>query len=432
MTMRVLILAHAYAPLMAGGGERAALSLHHWLVETAEVDSVLVARAEPADIGHSAPFAAFRGNPRELVANLPIQDQFSFETDNFALLERMIGELLARVRPDVVHVEHFQHWSLDILPLFARAGVPVVVTLHEFLLICHNHGQMVKTDGRLCHAASPAECARCFPQHSAGDFFLRRAMIDERLASVAAFIAPSRFLAQRFVDWGLAPDRIHVIDNPLSPALVAQAARPGEARPRRSERRSDRLAIGFFGQANPYKGVMTLLEAVELLPDDIADRVTVGLHCANLHYQGDAFRTRFEAALAALDGVVRLHPPYANDDVLALMRGYDWIVVPSVWWENSPLVIQEAALAGRPVLASAIGGMAEKVAETGGATFRAGDPRDLAERIAEIVEGTLTPGPVSGDAGEHRARVAAHLALYRRALADAAPEPAAAARRAAR
>jgi glycosyltransferase involved in cell wall biosynthesis len=62
------------------------------------------------------------------------------------------------------------------------------------------------------------------------------------------------------------------------------------------------------------------------------------------------------------------------------MRQVDWVVVPSVWWENSPLVIQEAFAAGRPVVCSGIGGMAEKVpAGTAGLHFRAGDPGDLAD-----------------------------------------------------
>jgi glycosyltransferase involved in cell wall biosynthesis len=54
-------------------------------------------------------------------------------------------------------------------------------------------------------------------------------------------------------------------------------------------------------------------------------------------------------------------------------------VVPSIWWENSPLVIQEAFMHGRPVICSDIGGMAEKVIDgVNGLHFTAGDPRSLA------------------------------------------------------
>jgi glycosyltransferase involved in cell wall biosynthesis len=74
---------------------------------------------------------------------------------------------------------------------------------------------------------------------------------------------------------------------------------------------------------------------------------------------------------------------YKHDDLPALMEKTDWVVVPSIWWENSPLVIQEAFMHGRPVICSDIGGMAEKVRDrVNGLHFRARDPDSLAETIA--------------------------------------------------
>ncbi len=73
-----------------------------------------------------------------------------------------------------------------------------------------------------------------------------------------------------------------------------------------------------------------------------------------------------------------------------LWRAVDWVVVPSIWWENSPLVIQEAFAHGRPVICSDIGGMAEKVTDlVDGLHFRAGDPLSLADTIAAA---TSMPG----------------------------------------
>jgi glycosyltransferase involved in cell wall biosynthesis len=68
------------------------------------------------------------------------------------------------------------------------------------------------------------------------------------------------------------------------------------------------------------------------------------------------------------------------------MESVDWVVVPSIWWENSPLVIQEAFLYGRPVICSDIGGMAEKVTDgKNGLHFRTGDPASLAQVIQRAV-----------------------------------------------
>jgi len=66
------------------------------------------------------------------------------------------------------------------------------------------------------------------------------------------------------------------------------------------------------------------------------------------------------------------------------MENVDWVIVPSRWWENSPLVIQESFMHRRPVICSNIGGMAEKVTDgVDGLHFRVGDPEDLARVIAE-------------------------------------------------
>jgi glycosyltransferase involved in cell wall biosynthesis len=64
------------------------------------------------------------------------------------------------------------------------------------------------------------------------------------------------------------------------------------------------------------------------------------------------------------------------------MAGVDWVVVPSIWWENSPLVIQEAFCHRRPVICSNIGGMAEKVDDrVNGLHFAVGDPAALAATL---------------------------------------------------
>ena len=90
---------------------------------------------------------------------------------------------------------------------------------------------------------------------------------------------------------------------------------------------------------------------------------------------------------------------YDHQRSAALMRNIDWVIVPSIWWENSPLVIQEAFMYGRPVICSDIGGMAEKVRDgVDGLHFRAGDAQDLADTITA---GCRRPRPMVDVAREH-------------------------------
>lgn len=414
MKMRVLILAHGHPAFSTGGGEQAAHALYARLLGRDDIAPVLVARAPRAAIGHDASFGAFGASPTEIVADPPGQEHFSLESTHLAVLETMVGQLLERFRPDIVHIEHLAHWSLDVVELLARADVPVVLTLHEFLLICHNDGQMIKTDGRLCRDESPAACSACFPHHSAGEFYLRKALILQRLAPVARFVSPSRFLADRFVDWGLDRARITVIDNPLSPDLIAQSGAVD-----RAPSHDGMTRIGFFGQINPYKGLDVLLDAVSQIPKPLRKSLSVGIHGANLDIQRGDFRTKIAALLDANADVVANRGRYANTDVVALMRQYDWIVVPSIWWENSPVVIQEALVAHRPILCSAIGGMAEKVAgDSVGVTFQPGSAIDLARTLVDIVEGRIVaPAMTAAYAPDtERARVTHYVSVFRTTL----------------
>jgi glycosyltransferase involved in cell wall biosynthesis len=102
------------------------------------------------------------------------------------------------------------------------------------------------------------------------------------------------------------------------------------------------------------------------------------------------------------------------------MSTVDWTVVPSIWWENSPLVIQESFASSVPVICSDIGGMAEKVRDgIDGLHFRVNDPRDLARVIATVVTtkglrdklvGGIRPPPSVADTAK------LHLSLYERLL----------------
>ena len=117
---------------------------------------------------------------------------------------------------------------------------------------------------------------------------------------------------------------------------------------------------------------------------------------------------------------VRFVGPYKSPDLPRLMREVDWVVMPSTWWENAPVVIQEAFQHGRPVIASDIGGMAEKVRDRlDGLHFRAGSPDLLADCLERALRepglwdrlrSRIRRPPTAIEAAE------AHATLYRTLL----------------
>jgi glycosyltransferase involved in cell wall biosynthesis len=108
------------------------------------------------------------------------------------------------------------------------------------------------------------------------------------------------------------------------------------------------------------------------------------VHGANLDLQPGEFQNRIRSLLHETRHTVTYIGRYRHETLAAHMEEVDWVIVPSIWWENSPLVIQEAFHFGRPVICSDIGGMAEKVAaNVNGLHFRAGDPTHLAATIRQ-------------------------------------------------
>jgi glycosyltransferase involved in cell wall biosynthesis len=168
--------------------------------------------------------------------------------------------------------------------------------------------------------------------------------------------------------------------------------------------------------------VDVLMEAMAQLGERGVD-AHLWLHGANLELQPQGFRDDFDALLTKIQGGpnnVTLAGKYVHDDLPRLMAEVDWVVVPSRWWENSPLVIQEAFQHQRPVICSDIGGMAEKVTDgIDGLHFRAGDPRSLA-RVLERAATTpaLWESLQSGITGVYdmQTHVASLRSMYREQL----------------
>lgn len=374
--MRVVVFSHGHPTFNKGGGEIAAWNLYRAIDATPGHEAWFIARSERANL-HLGAHVAMLGEREflvsgqadcaELSATMPLDDDSDFAT------------LLRAIDPDVLHFHHYYLLGLETIRAARRAcpRARVVLTLHDYMGICANMGQMLKTSGRLCHQASPRECAQCFPDRSPEDFFLRERYVRNHFALVDDFISPSRFLAGRYVDWGLPRARLHVIENGLFDGvrLPVRTIAPGEGRSR----------FAYIGQINPFKGVDLVLEAFARLPRRVRERVTLDVYGTGLEWQTPEYRSRVDSLLAECGRTVQLHGAYDQREIGAILGGIDWVVMGSVWWENSPLVIQEAHQYGRPVICPDIGGMAEKVEEgVGGRTYRVADAASLAALVASV------------------------------------------------
>lgn len=391
--IRVLIVAHGHPAAAPGGGEIAAHNLFRALNDLPGHEAYFLARTTAP--GSPPPSSGrFRAcGEREVLFRIDAYDPFRLSSRHDPEGAAAIAEYLRALRPDVVHFHHVLGLGVELLAVVRRTLPEAVlaVTFHEYLAICHHHGQMIQTDRRgLCHAATPAACARCFPAIPPARFARRAAFLRTLFATADLCVAPSRFLVERLIAFGLPAARCVRIENGIdSPA-------PAPLRPLGPDGRRGRFA--FFGQINPFKGVDVLLDAVGLVPaTDWTPDARVLIHGGNLDRQDPLFQAAFHRRLEQGGDRVRFCGGYHNQDLPKLMASVDWVVVPSIWWENAPVVIQEAFHHRRPVICSGIGGMAEMV-EHGrtGLHARPNNPADLADRIAEALRDPTLHARLSG------------------------------------
>jgi len=401
--IKVLIICHGHPDINPGGGEIASYNLHSRLCETEGYDSMFFARHNKPDLVHGGTPFSGTGKPNEVLFFVPMGDWFKFSQPDHPKIWRDFRECLENYKPDLVHFHHYVHLGLEMIREVKNynPNLPVVLTLHEYFGICHNHGQMVKaSSGRVCHTSSPAACANCFPQYSSQDFFLRKQFIQSFFSLVDRFISPSEFLKSRYAQWGLSDRDIVVIENidKSDPALDKQANPHNEdgfegsgvngigELNKAKALRKNKIVLSYFGQINSFKGIDILIDAIALLPKSIKSNLIVNINGSGLENNSEEFRKYIQNSVKTSNGLIRLCGRYERSELQGLMKGTDWIIIPSKWWENSPMVILEAKKYAVPVIASNIGGMKEKIKEgETGLHFQMGRPDSLAQAIEFVV-----------------------------------------------
>ena len=372
---RTVIVAHSHPNLRYGGGEVAAYRQFEHLKAKGKDCYFVGSTIGPEDsakfFGANQKILSFA--PNDYVLNGRGMDGFVMEHGAIED-EDWIVEFLVSLQGDIYHLHHF--WNIGIGTIRRlRKALPkakLICTLHEMTAICANHGQMVKRSGELCYSASEVACAACVARPPT-DFVLRRARMMEMLDQFDVLFSPSDFLRDRFEDWGVAKGRIKVIENGLD--HIGEEEVEDEAT---LKAKSGRFA--FFGQATPTKGLDVLVRAAQML-DEIADDLPMPLLIEVHGVTKEAFTAMWPQL--ELPKNMRFRGRYRPQDCISIMQGYGWIVIPSIWWENSPVVIQEARAAPTPMIGSDIGGMKEKI-QGWGKLFRVGDANDLAESILAV------------------------------------------------
>lgn len=401
--MRILIAVHGYPPTHAGGAERRAertargLAARGHDVQVVSVETLT--DPNPGIRWQDAVEGAVR--VRRLYCNFAnTPHEHGWEYDN-PEIGRVVASLIADWRPDVVHVFSGYLMSASTVRAATERQAPAVVSLTDYWWLCHRINLLLP-NGMRCEGPSVVGCTRCHAErqrrfrlparvvpHGAAIFWSavgrvalfheslgsavqirRRTLLAETLNQAAALIAPSRHLAETYIDHGVQPDRIHIYRQgvELDRCLVRHT--------------SDELRFAYFGQLKYHKGIDLLLQAWSQLQGTRPRRLILYGSAAG----EPAYLHSLRQAVQRLERVwFGGHLDAA--DVWRVLAETDVVVMPVRWYENSPNAILEAQAVGVPVIGARLGGVAEMVShEQNGLLHRPDDAADLTRQMQRILD----------------------------------------------
>lgn len=277
-------------------------------------------------------------------------------------------EILQQEKPDLIHSGHLMRVYPFILAA-RQLNIPYIMTLTDFHLICPRI-ILAPTPDSLCPGPDHGRNCYSFCSGLPKDFIDKRLSFStEIIQNAAAVISPSRFLARIFE---------HEIDN-LKVIINPHGIRQSNIKSHyRVYNRSDHIRFGFIGNLTRHKGVHVLINAFVGLDTKNASLSIFG--------SGDkAYREKLEEMSG--DANVKFMGTFQAAELSKVFEQIDVLITPSICYENYPFVISEAFASLVPVIASNLGGMAERIEEgNSGYLFKAGYRHELQALMQKIVD----------------------------------------------
>ncbi|MEW6075196.1 MAG: glycosyltransferase family 4 protein [Candidatus Omnitrophota bacterium] len=329
------------------------------------------------------------------------------------------GRLLDEIHPDIVHLQHMLYLGAGIIGEARKRNIPLVCTLHDYWLLCAQ-GQFFRKNLNACDCHRDNLCPDCvrfhliigthafrlyyfakqnlpepvfacvkntylalhrmcrLPSQDVSAIKKRSSYMKQAMKEIAQFICPSRFLMDMFVQAGVPKEKmVHV-------PYGFDLRKFGSAK----KSTNNVVRFGFIGNLIPAKGLDVLVRAFAGIPSGRAKLYVYGTQAAYKSILG-GYIHRVKNSLRQNPNII-FKGEFDNERIAEVLQEIDVLVVPSLWYENSPLVIQEAFGAGVPVIASDIGGIPELVRhKKNGILVEPGNSSSLCEAMEEVAHNPL-------------------------------------------
>jgi glycosyltransferase involved in cell wall biosynthesis len=436
---RVLLTTHKFFPQHRAGTEVLTLKVAQDLQKRGY--EVLVVTANPPDLDARHPSQTltsdyvFEGVPVHVVEESLRLSGYDFQHE---YVHTAIGEhfqtLLNNFKPDLVHIFHCQNLSASIIDVSVKAKIPVLFSATDFWFICPVV-QLKRLDGALCRGPSAlaANCLTCYtpqlfpPSEQIKEAFqkkyksisqtLKKApalaglayntaqiayvtsklpsavtatmkrpdALKQRLNQVQKIMVPTQLMADIFCENGIDSSLIQHVPFGLDTAPLLpfqkncdeQAFTPTPDKP---------LRIGFIGTIFEHKGVDVLVKAFQALPLNTPAELTIYGDMKQFPDYGKSIEKLVENSHQTKNRI-KFGGTFPNQELGDKLQGIDVLVVPSRWYENTPLVIQSALTTRTPVVATDLGGMSELIHHNdNGLLFPLNDYNALAREFLRLIE----------------------------------------------
>jgi glycosyltransferase involved in cell wall biosynthesis len=409
--MKIALLVHCFFPHHFYGTEAYTLTLAKEFIAAGHAATVISAtfQGEPRQ---SSPVERFEwdGVPVISIDKNAWPHVSVAETYDQPALRAVHRDILQALKPDILHVCHLINHTVAAVDAAAGLGIPIYATLTDFFGFCLTN-KLEAADGSLCAgpSASRANCIACQLKAAAlrpdtgravkilgahawrgasssllamlgrampgvrvgslrpADILERPGRLKNALAHYAGAIAPTRFLRDAYAGNGF-PAPLHVSHFGID---IDRAAKPASGEP-------GIVRLGYVGQLAAHKGVDVLLRGIRS-----AERKNIRLTIWGDEGQDPAYAAQLRSLAAGLD--VRFAGTVPREALAGVMAGIDALAIPSVWYENSPLILLQALATHTPVIVSDVQGLTEFIAPgRSGIAFPRGSAGALAGILAEL------------------------------------------------
>lgn len=281
------------------------------------------------------------------------------------------GKLLEHYKPDIVHAHNiYGALTTSILDQAKIRNIPAIMTLHDAKLICPSY--LCLNRGEICEACRGGRFYNCMLKrchknrldaslvYTAESYFNKW---FKKYDSISYYVCPSRFLLNRLLENDFKESKVTYLSNFINVSSIKPAYTPGGY-------------ILFAGRLSQEKGIMTLLKAMK--------NTTIPLKIAGsgpLAREAEEFATENKLSNIGFEGY------QSGDKLKDLLAESAFVIIPSEWYENNPMIVLEAFAHGKPVIGSDIGGIPEMVvSEETGLLFTPKNHLELSDKIVHLFQ----------------------------------------------